>query len=184
MYTMYTRVIGLCVCFALALFGCGDDEGAVGPENAPCTPGAQSMPSLDRSKDPCPQNDVMSMCMPFPQMVAVTECCTAIGPNCPAMGRWRRTCSCIPTTPPVTGMGGAGGSSGAMMPKCGDGVVQAGAPFNEKCDPGDGQSKAAAIPATCSSLGMGSGMVACTNTCQYDMMMCSGTNGGGGAGGS
>ena len=73
---------------------------------------------------------------------------------------------------------------GVAALQAGDGAVQAGAPFNEKCDPGDGQSKPAVIMATCGSLGMGTGMVACTSTCQYDTMMCSGTNGGGGAGGS
>ena len=183
MYTMYTRVIGLCVCFALALLGCGDDEGEPTAADANCTPGQQSTPSGNKMTDPCPQNDVSSMCMPFPQFVAVTECCNAVGANCPAVGKWRRSCQCISTNP--QSMGGAGAAPVAPMGKCGDGMVQPAAPFNEKCDPGDGQQKAAIVMATCGSLAMGGGMLMCDpKTCQYDTSMCTGNNGGGGAGGN
>jgi hypothetical protein len=186
---MYTRVIGLCVCLAplsLALVGCGDDSGEPSAAEANCTPGEQSKPTGNKATDPCPQNDVMSMCVPFPQFVAVTECCTAVGANCPAAGKWRRSCQCISTAPMLMNMGGAGGANGnpATM-TCGDGVVQSFAPRNEKCDPG-GNGMPAQIPTTCGALNMGSGMVMCDpKTCQYDTSMCSGANvGAGGAGGS
>jgi hypothetical protein len=185
MYTMYTRVIGLSVCLALALLGCGDDDGGGDAANASCTPGQQSTPSGNKQTDPCPQNDMASMCMPFPQFVAVTECCNAVGANCPAVGKWRRSCQCISTNPQTMAGRGGGGSGAPGMPKCGDGMVQPAAPFNEKCDPGDGMQKAAIVMASCGSLNMGTGMVMCDpRTCQYDTSMCSGSTGGGGSGGN
>jgi hypothetical protein len=194
MYTMYTRVIGLCVCLAplsVALLSCGDD-GEIIAANAECLPGAKSVPSGNRMTDPCPQNDVVSMCMPFPQYQAVTVCCDKDDPDpmkhCPRAKRWRRSCECIPPGGPMAGMGtGGAGGAGAMTKKCGDGEIQPANPFNEKCDPGNAAlGKPAQIPTTCGAMNMGTGMVMCDpDSCTYDLSMCSGTNvGNSGAGGS
>lgn len=190
MYTMYTRVIGMSVCLVpllLAVAGCGDDDEPTGAQNAPCAPGLQSMPTGDPKTDPCPQNDMKSMCF-MPAYVAVTECCMGPGPNCPRAGTWNRLCQCIPATGTGLGRGGAsGGAAGApsLAAKCGDGEVQSGMPRYEVCDPGNGADKAAKIPSTCSAMMGGSGLLMCDPvTCKYDTSMCTPPNSGGGTGGA
>ena len=86
------------------------------------------------------------------------------------------------TTAGGGGMGGAGGSAGVSGVgggnTCGDGRVDAMA--NEQCEP--------SVPhgLSCTSLGMGTGMVVCNSSCRL-MMMCTndiGTGGNGAMGGN
>lgn len=194
---MCTRVIGLGVClvpFLLAVASCGDDDGPTPPSERPCTPGEQSTPTNDPNTDPCPQNfeDMATgtSCKPYPQKQAITMCCTEAmkgTPGCPKVGFWRRSCQCFDMgggPKAGTGVGMAGRGGGNNM--CGDGVVQAGAPFFEDCDPGSATlGKPAIIGSSCAAMQMGSGLLMCDPmTCKYDTSMCTPAPGGGGTGGS
>jgi hypothetical protein len=117
-----------------------------------CTTGSKSVPNS--LNDPCPQNDPKC---PATMYIAVAFC----GPDL----RWTKgadgaiQCACLPNSQ------GTGGSPVMEGPKCGNGVIEAGA--GEQCE------GANLMNATCASLGLGTGTLKCIPTvCRFDTSFC------------
>jgi hypothetical protein len=160
---MWMRVIGVVsvvCCFGVA--GCGDDDS--GFEDS-CTPAAKSTPGAEN--DPCPQTDPKC---PAAMYQAVATCAMD--------GKWAKDangsimCACVPRAGTMT-MTGTGGTPAMMMQPhavCGNGKVEP----PEQCEASNLNN------ATCTSLQMGVGVLACNRTtCMYDTSMCGPANGGG-----
>lgn len=150
---------------ASTLIACGDSAGTGGGS---CTDGTKSM-------DPCPQTGTSCASVGG---VAVA-CC--VGGQLeqqldPMSGRMTTKCQCEQASQGVvvmcaTGAGGAGGSGGGAS--CGNGIITA----PEQCD------GAALGGASCTSMGMGTGMLQCSSSCMYSTSLCTGGTSTGGTGG-
>lgn len=151
----------LCV-MTLAIVACGDDGGAADTPIGPCVPGSQTQttcPNATNPSAPCVQHDAVC-----PQ----TNTSCAMQGNvavavCDADGNFRRaSCKCV-----LRG-----------TENCGNGQLET----SEQCD---GVNLGGA---SCTTLGMGNGVLRCNASCVYDYGMCTGQpvvagTGGGGAGG-
>lgn len=129
-----------------------DDAGTAAGFVDSCQPGSKSVPNS--AGDPCPQTDPKC---PAAIYAAIATC----GPD----GTWSKDafgsimCACVPRA--GTGTGGAP----AMMPHpvCGNGKVEA----PEQCEVSNLNN------ATCTSLGLGVGLLFCNKmTCMYDTSTC------------
>jgi hypothetical protein len=158
------------IVFALVAGCSGSGDGSGGGADLSCpVPNQMSVPGSE--EDPCDQTD--AACMGLGGQAV--NCCMP-------SGEWQSSCVCkVPGSQLVcgaqgivdmnstgaaagtgaAGTGAAGTGAAVGAPMCGNGVIEG----TEQCDGADMNG------ATCDSLGMGMGTLACSS-CTYDTSMC------------